>query len=448
MSHNQPLDVDDAVYDAAAQRYSDDDILDIRNILNLSDMSISDERLSSAPASADEFDACSPKKKPRQSSNSSRRLHKHDVSDNADKRTRSVPAGPDGIDGCSPKKKPPKPTPVKRDRKGKAVEQTAKTPQTNDKLLVWRLTFCIKNYKSQRNFLNEQEVTLSGDNLAALKSEFWEQTKSRLEKVASVKVCSDNGAKRFEAEWVEGDASIAEIDKFAEIYDVPAKKTYTPSNVFDSYDLVMKLLRTQCTGVVWPYSASVLTPKHFDAVREQLLVPTLKDRAGAAANALLSEVTDKLKEKHGGDLDAFQIHWSQWARHITSVARNNHSNYDAEIEKPPPAHLRTFFQPVPKGTRKTLEEVRSGLQVAINVNDGHERYLKQHRVHMKEINAHIEKLCKLSRLMNLNAESWETACTAKGELLRETTSSMCVIETEEAHRLSKNIGCQEDVDHV
>ncbi|XP_058832497.1 uncharacterized protein LOC131690611 [Topomyia yanbarensis] len=154
------------------------------------------------------------------------------------------------------------------------------------------------------------------------------------------------------------------------------------------------------------YSLSVNNKSVFKTVREVLLEPEERDKAGAASNQSVAVLAQKLRDIHGDKWEAKDIAWMMWAN---AIYTSEFHCQERLLHDAPPAHLVKLFS-VKEQPR--LKAIRRGFAVAHSVNAGYHDDVESLReafedmqltaqnmiVKMQSVKRHLEALEQRDRI--------------------------------------------------
>lgn len=123
---------------------------------------------------------------------------------------------------------------------------------------------------------------------------------------------------------------------------------------------------------IYKYGANVQTSANFQRFQASVLEPAQVDRAGAASNDIVAEITSQLKNHWNTTYASQNINWHIWANSISMEPSFRH---EALILEPPPQNIIHLFQRSPTNDSHILSALRSDNQTAIVVMDDIEQQL-------------------------------------------------------------------------
>ncbi|KAI8900343.1 hypothetical protein BC833DRAFT_280244 [Globomyces pollinis-pini] len=93
-------------------------------------------------------------------------------------------------------------------------------------------------------------------------------------------------------------------------------------------------------------------------------MPKIQDRSGAAADELIREVIEKLRDAHQHKYVSAAAHWRIWASHIVSKPIPTQKRL---IMSPPPSHIIHLFDNRPNASQQRLTSVNNTMVVARDI---------------------------------------------------------------------------------
>lgn len=122
------------------------------------------------------------------------------------------------------------------------------------------------------------------------------------------------------------------------------------------------------------YGLAVASKAVYLTVKEQLLDPVEKDKAGTASNSIVFDLLGRLKEIHRNTYRSKDLNWYEWASYIATEPAQRHEQL---LNEPPPREMIRLFERAPFGSDHVLNEVRRNVNIAQTINAGQELDLQQ-----------------------------------------------------------------------
>ncbi|KAH9159163.1 hypothetical protein LEN26_002483 [Aphanomyces euteiches] len=140
------------------------------------------------------------------------------------------------------------------------------------------------------------------------------------------------------------------------------------------------------------YGNAISKTPELEEFQAQCLEPSVLDRAGAAAEALVQALIAVLKEEWGRHLVAQEIYWRLWASWLIQQKKNDASRY---IKEGPPHQLVKGFQPTSSTAQVHLLRVQRGVKMTLKVIDAVESQVESLQQKYAVIEAEIAGLCDI-----------------------------------------------------
>ncbi|XP_065095723.1 uncharacterized protein LOC135717518 [Ochlerotatus camptorhynchus] len=169
------------------------------------------------------------------------------------------------------------------------------------------------------------------------------------------------------------------------------------------------------------YSLSLSNRAVFKTVKDSLLEPESRDRAGAASNRMVDDLAKKLRDKHGSCWQAQYIAWMMWANPIFAA---DPCQRDSLIDEAPPAHLIKLFS-----TREqpAIRSIKRSFAMAHSVNAGYHDEVVVIRKTFCELEGIVQTLATKMEQLNRSIEALE---------IRDTMDQFPDIELEQKSKLT------------
>ncbi|XP_062545712.1 uncharacterized protein LOC134212134 [Armigeres subalbatus] len=173
--------------------------------------------------------------------------------------------------------------------------------------------------------------------------------------------CNENG--EATPAWGKEHPQESDFVRFA-LFNDKANHRYYPVDKVTA-NLLHNWKKKEIHLLLHVYSLSVNNRTVFKSVKDLLLQPESRDRAGAASNKTVQDLAKKLRDKHGISWQAQDIAWMMWANSIYTADPCLRENL---IDEAPPAHLIKLFsareQPV-------IRSIKRKFSMAQSVNAGY-----------------------------------------------------------------------------
>lgn len=190
--------------------------------------------------------------------------------------------------------------------------------------------------------------------------------------------------------------------------------------------------------IVFKYSASVTSKKRWILLKEKLLSPMQKDRAGAEAISSVNAVKSELKERHGRYLCADDIVWLCWANYICTKPTENRA---ALIDDSPPTHMVELFSSVPVHSETLLERGRLDLQVASTV-------IASYRTNIEQMESDHQQLLNLASLQGQRITRMREKLNEHEAMINAMKRSVSARETCFSQELARGVTDSNDDQHT
>lgn len=189
------------------------------------------------------------------------------------------------------------------------------------------------------------------------------------------------------------------------------------------------------------YSLSVSNRAVFKTVKDSLLEPESRDRAGAASNRMVDDLAKKLRDKHGSCWQAQDIAWMMWANSIFAA---DPCQRDSLIDEAPPAHLIKLFS-----TREqpAIRSIKRSFAMAHSVNAGYHDEVVVIRKTFCELEGIVQTLTTKMEQLNRSIEALEIRDTMGESFISAAEETVRTEETSFSDQLAARVREQEDVDH-
>lgn len=190
------------------------------------------------------------------------------------------------------------------------------------------------------------------------------------------------------------------------------------------------------------YSLSVNNKSVFKTVKDTLLVPEARDRAGAASNKSVEELANKLRDKHGNDLQAHDMAWMMWAN---AIFTEDSCIRDTLIEQAPPTHLIKLFS---AKEQPRIQSLKRSFAMAHSVNAGYHDeviFIRKSFDELEEIFQIFQhKMNHLKRCI----EALEKRDELGESFISAAEESVRVEESAFPESIASRVTEQDDIDHM
>lgn len=230
----------------------------------------------------------------------------------------------------------------------------------------------------------------------------------------------------------------AEIGNFVILYDKSSKKNYSVSQL--NTDVLRKMRDKHISVMVHIYGKGVASKAIHQKVSAVLLQPANRDRAGADSTVSVVNLMKQLQDRHGY-LSGHQSCWYQWANSIHSAPSDQQKTL---VNQLPPPHLVQMFRSVPTSEAEVMRSVKSGLQVANNLND---MYSENMRICRQEFVKFKESTLRAFDLFDVRLTATEEMLAAHARLVSSMDGALNIEVNAVSLQEEQQIPDMEDVDH-
>lgn len=232
-----------------------------------------------------------------------------------------------------------------------------------------------------------------------------------------------------------------EVDfvRFALLKDKSNHRCYTIDKVTPT--LLQNWRNKEIQLLLHVYSLSVNSKGVFKTVRDTLLEPEERDKAGAASNKSLSELVQKLRHIHGTAWQANDISWMMWANAILTSEANQQ---DILMQEAPPAHLAKLFA---TKEQPRLRAIRRSYAVAHNVNSGYHDEIIAIREAFDDLEKSTQNMMCIMKLLKRRIESLEHRDVIGESFISAAEDALNVEETVFGASLASSVGVMDEIDH-
>ncbi|XP_065089396.1 uncharacterized protein LOC135710406 [Ochlerotatus camptorhynchus] len=300
-----------------------------------------------------------------------------------------------------------------------------------------RLLVFLREFKGQSSGAHIAHWNVDGKSLNDFKTKLWELCRPHLLREVIFNQQDDGSTVPA---WMDKDSPEEEdLVRFAIFYEKQNRK-------YTSLDKLTTTLLQNWKGkeiqlLLHVYSLSVSSRKIFNSVKQHLIDPSERDKAGAASTQVVVDLSKDLRQRHGHLWDGHEMAWTMWASAILASPAHTRENM---INSVPPKHLQHLFitQDGPK-----IESVKRGLAVAHNVNAS----FCEEITALKEAFSSLEVVAKNMQLqisfVKHRIEALEQRGRMSDSFISAMETSMEVSEGEFSRHIAGQVVDMEDVDH-
>ncbi|KAJ3250154.1 hypothetical protein HK103_003796, partial [Boothiomyces macroporosus] len=119
--------------------------------------------------------------------------------------------------------------------------------------------------------------------------------------------------------------------------------------------------------IVLVYSTTLSKSAQFASYHEKYLAPSRRDRSGAAANVLVEELTERLRDSYGNRYNASGSTWRCWANYL--IANFDQNEIDQAAEDLPPQHLIHLFRPTRNDYIREMDDIVERSRLTVDALD-------------------------------------------------------------------------------
>lgn len=192
------------------------------------------------------------------------------------------------------------------------------------------------------------------------------------------------------------------------------------------------------------YGLAVASKAIFFTIKEQLLDPVEKDKAGAASNTIVFDLLNRLKEIHRSNYRSKDLNWYEWASFVAAEPPQRHEQL---LNEPPPLEMIRLFERAPFGSDHVLNEVRRSVNIAQTITAGQERDLQQLGRSIGQLKELFNECHKALVDVQLKYDAIIQTTNNNNLILESVQQSTRPVETERTLNLFYAVQDQEDVDH-
>ncbi|OWY92812.1 hypothetical protein PHMEG_00038028 [Phytophthora megakarya] len=195
----------------------------------------------------------------------------------------------------------------------------------------------VKQAVSQRDATGEElEIyAVEGSTFSVLIKKLWDKFRGHM-KGGAVKV--DSG------EWSIVDLDVNDWAKMMQ-FKLPNRHLLDTERTEHQWNLWLSSVSVgNITQLyVYEYGSKIKTLPVLAAFKKACIDPVATDRAGAASEATLQEIADRIQHRWSSTFQGAAVLWRMWANDI--VRNLNRSTWDAAIAPPPPEYVARLFRP-------------------------------------------------------------------------------------------------------
>lgn len=312
-------------------------------------------------------------------------------------------------------------------------------PEEDQKMFCFPATVYIRNFKGHKTGPSIGKVFVNCETSAEVMSTVWNYCESYVRREAVFEPVVGGDANKYTVHWHENETpDQGDMDKFITFQSKASKRTYKPTQLLDKPEKIQKFLKKDVNVFVHIYSESVTSANMYDILRTQLLKPEERDRAGAASNQTIRNLSDELKAIYETSYRSSEINWSVWASFL--LTKDPFEREELKM-RGPPHHLIHLFQTVPSSSQKVLDNTRKDICIAQNVNSGFKEQLKN-------IQADLDKLMVCANSIQLRLSALCTMQTTNESLLTDVSGSIAAAEDSFGRELAEDVVDAVDTDHL
>lgn len=328
-----------------------------------------------------------------------------------------------------------------------ASEPELESTFTEELTHVYNISFDvqIRKFVGNRSGRNIGTTTIQADSVETFKLKLWEYCIQFIKKEVIVE------GEEQKVSFAANEPQFADATRFIWIYE----KTHRKSRTFADFN--PKLLagwhkKSNNVIHIHEYSTSVFSQALYTKVQADLIKTGERDRAGAASNAQLFELTAELKRKYSRYYKAQDMTWQLWASHVLSTDAHNREQL---IANGPPSNILSLFARAAEDSDAAIRTVRQNLSVASTVLRTQSRDMDSLKLIVGQlknkisgaqaiINDAIEEIKELERRI----DTIELSTNDKSELVGSMEKASGCTETVYGQELLESVVDQEDIDHL
>ncbi|XP_062713473.1 uncharacterized protein LOC134290366 [Aedes albopictus] len=302
-------------------------------------------------------------------------------------------------------------------------------------LYVCTLLVYKREFKGQTSGAYIARWELSANNREEFLTKVWNLASEHLHREIIFAANEDGGST---PQWCSKEKpTLEDLNNFALFQS--GRRYYKVENIQDNkHNLLQNWRNKDISLYLHIYSLSVSNRAMWNTVKEALIEPTERDRSGAASTQALLDLTEELRNTHGGILDAHGMAWTFWANAIQSAPAYKRSS----MMQYPPQTLAGLFK-AKEGMR--VNAIKRELETANNVNDSYHEDIVALRTAFSTlratVNSHLNALDHRIEMLEMRERT-------SNNLLNAMRTSVAVQEDEIGKDLRNEITDCPDLDHA
>lgn len=299
------------------------------------------------------------------------------------------------------------------------------------------LSVSVRDFKGHSSGKEVGKWGVAGDTVKDFLHNCWLLSKRYLKQEVLFR-CDESGVAH--PIWSTKTPQEADFVRFALFRDKSNHRYYTIDKV--TVNLLQNWRKNDIYLLLHVYSLSVNNRSVFKTVKDMLLEPAAKDRAGAASNRAVEKLVITLRNKHGASWKAQDIAWMMWANAIFTAEPHLQESMTNEA---PPEHLAKLFA---AKEQQRLKAIRRSFAMAHNVNAGYHDEIVSIRASCNDLETTIQTLNNQMQLMKRRIEALETRDSLGQSFISAAEETLQATETTFSQSLVSRVSEQEDTDHL
>lgn len=224
-----------------------------------------------------------------------------------------------------------------------------------------------------------------------------------------------------------------EVAKYIMFQDKSMKKVYYWTEITTT---LLKAWRKKDIGIlIHVHSLSLGCSADYEAAKGRLMVPTERDRAGAASIEVVNLMTKKLQETHI-HLEGLPAAWKIWANYILS---SNPGEQEDLIYRLPPTGISENLR-IRMPNHPLLLSAQNRLNIAHNVNHGYGESIS-------DLRHTFNALAEMLKIMDIKIKSLEDRFDMQEGLVSSMEQDLNLTESDHSQNLATRVTDAPDVDH-